>query len=114
MPAIVRTELTSGVKVEARAVKPVGPEDVAAEIVSALKVPRFDVYVPRSAGRIAHAVNLLPRSGREGLARALKADQVLTQIDTNERRAYELRAAHSEPGLEPGDQQKQLTETAGS
>jgi NADP-dependent 3-hydroxy acid dehydrogenase YdfG len=114
MPAIVRTELTSGVNVEARAVKPVEADDVAAEIVAALKAPRFDVYVPRSAGRIAQATLLLPRRGREAIARALKADQVLTRIDPAARRAYELRAAQSGPGLEPGEQPKQLTETAGS
>jgi NADP-dependent 3-hydroxy acid dehydrogenase YdfG len=114
MPALVRTELTSGVTMEARAVKTVTPEEVAAEIVDALKAPRFDVYVPRSVGRITQATLLLPRRGREAIARALKADRVLTQIDAGARRAYELRAAQSEPGLEPGDQPKQLTETTQS
>ncbi|MGK2939053.1 MAG: SDR family oxidoreductase [Solirubrobacteraceae bacterium] len=110
MPAIVNTELTSGMT-ESRGVKKVEPEDVAAEIVDALKIPRFDVYVPRAVGRIGVAMNLLPRSGREAVARALKADQVLLRFDHNERRAYELRASNSEPGLEPGDQPAQLTET---
>lgn len=111
MPAIVNTELAAGTT-ESRGVKKVEPEDVAAEIVDALKVPRFDVYVPRAVGRIGVAMNLLPRSGREAIARALKADQVLMQIDHNQRRAYELRASQSEPGLEPGDQPAQLTQTA--
>lgn len=110
MPAIVNTELAAGTT-ESRGVKKVEPEDVAAEIVDALKVPRFDVYVPRVVGKIGAAMNILPRSGREAIARALKADQVLMQIDHNERRAYELRASNSEPGLEPGDQPAQLTQT---
>src|SRR3954469_21486024 len=49
MPSIVRTELTAGLA-EARGVKSVAPEDVATEIVSALRKPRFDVFIPRSTG----------------------------------------------------------------
>jgi NADP-dependent 3-hydroxy acid dehydrogenase YdfG len=111
MPGIVNTELASGL-VQARGVKNVSPDDVAAEIVSALKSPRFDVFVPRSLGPINKVVGVLPRAGREGLARALKADRVLMEADPSARRDYELRAAHSEPGLEPGDDApKELTET---
>jgi hypothetical protein len=87
---------------------------VAAEIVSALKVPRFDVFVPRSVGPINQLVGILPRSGRELMARALKADQILSNIDTSARRDYELRAARSEPGLEPGAEPERLTESTGS
>ena len=76
---------------------------------NALKVPRFDVYVPRSIGPINKVMGILPRGGREAIARALKADKVLAGADPNARRAYELRAAHSDPGLEPADEQKQLT-----
>jgi NADP-dependent 3-hydroxy acid dehydrogenase YdfG len=100
MPAVVNTELGSGL-VESRGVKVSEPEDVAAEIVSALKFPKFDVYVPRSAGAIRYALNLLPRGGREGVARFMKADQILADADAQERAGYEARAARSEPGLEP-------------
>lgn len=108
MPALVNTELASGTE-DSRAVKRVEPEDVAAEIIWALQHDKFDVYVPRAVARISYAMNLLPRGGREAIARALKADKVLTQIDQNQRRAYELRASQSEPGLEPGSQPAQLT-----
>jgi NADP-dependent 3-hydroxy acid dehydrogenase YdfG len=101
MPVLVNTELASGIQ-QARGVKSVQPEDVAAEIVSALKVPRFDVYVPRSVAAISTVMNVLPRGGREVLTRALKADRVLATVDARRRAAYELRAAKSEPGLEPG------------
>jgi NADP-dependent 3-hydroxy acid dehydrogenase YdfG len=111
MPIIVNTELASGLQ-SARGLKNVNPEDVAAEIVDALQVPRFDVYVPRKVGPINQAMAALPRRGREGIARALKADRVLLEIDDSSRRAYELRASNSEPGLEPGDAQKQLTESS--
>ena len=108
MPGVVNTELAAGLQ-EARGVKNVNPEDVANEIVDALRKPRFDVFVPRSIGPINKVMGVLPRAGREGIARALKADKVLAQADPNARRGYELRASHSEPGLEEGDQQKQLT-----
>jgi NADP-dependent 3-hydroxy acid dehydrogenase YdfG len=108
MPGIVNTELASGLQ-QARAVKNVQPEDVADEIVDALRKPRFDVFVPRSIGPINKVMGVLPRAGREGIARALKADKVLAGADPDARRGYELRAAHSEPGLEEGEQQKQLT-----
>lgn len=108
MPVVVNTELASGLT-ETRGVKQVQPEDVADEIVSALKEARFDVFVPRSVAGITKVMNLLPRSGREGLSRALKADQVLAQVDSGKRAAYELRASHSDPALEAGDQTRQLT-----
>lgn len=100
MPAIVNTELTAGMT-EARGVKNIEPEDVAEGIVAALKVPKFDVFVPAYAGGIAKVMNLMPRAAREGLSRALRADRVLMDFDPAKRAAYERRAARSEPGLEP-------------
>jgi NADP-dependent 3-hydroxy acid dehydrogenase YdfG len=100
MPGLVNTELTSGLGT-ARGVKRVDPEDVAEAIVQALKFPRFDVFVPKSAGYIQRLSALLPRAAAEAVARGLKADRVLTQIDVAQRHSYEDRAAHSEPGLEP-------------
>src|SRR3954452_12398608 len=108
MPVVVNTELASGLT-ETRGVKQIQPEDVAAEIVAALQEARFDVFVPRSVAGITKVMNLLPRAGREGLSRAMKADQVLARIDTGKRAAYELRASHSDPALDAGEQAKQLT-----
>lgn len=109
MPGIVNTELAAGLP-SARGVKNIDPEDVAAGIVEALEIPRFDVYVPKSIGPINKVIGILPRSGREGVARALRADRVLAGADVNARRGYELRASHSEPGLEPGEEQAKLTD----
>ena len=109
MPGVVNTELASGLP-STRAVKSVEPEEVAAEIVSALEHPRFDVYVPRLAGTITKVIGVLPRGAREAVGRALKADKVLAAADPEARRGYELRASQSEPGLEGGEPQKQLTE----
>ncbi len=94
MPAIVRTELTDGVQ-EVRGVKSVTPEEVADEIVSAIEKPRFDVYVPRSAGWVGAAIRPLPRRVREGLGRAMKLDKIMIDVDQEARSGYENRAAQS-------------------
>ncbi len=107
MPGVVNTELASGLT-EARGIKNVNPEDVAAAIVEVLQVPRFDVFVPKSIGPITQIMNVLPRGGREAITRALKADQVLSKVDPAARQAYELRAARSEPGLPPAGEPKQV------
>jgi short-subunit dehydrogenase len=101
MPSLVRTELTSGTQ-DARGIKTVEPEDVAQAIVEALREPRFDVYVPKELGRVIYVSGVLPRRMRERVARVVKADRVLTQVDEEARRAYEVRAARSEPRLPPG------------
>jgi NADP-dependent 3-hydroxy acid dehydrogenase YdfG len=108
MPVVVKTELAAGLQ-ETRGVKHIEPSDVADEIVSAVKEQRFDVFVPRSVGAVTKVMNVLPRGGREAMSRAMKADKVLAQVDEGQRRAYELRASQSEPGLEPGEAPKQLT-----
>ncbi len=100
MPALVNTELTSGMS-EARGVKNLEPHQVADEIVAALKAPRFDVFVPRSTATIFKVAALLPRGLRERLAHAMKADQVAVRIDPASRRAYEERALASAPAAEP-------------
>jgi NADP-dependent 3-hydroxy acid dehydrogenase YdfG len=110
MPVVVKTELSAGLQ-ETRGIRHITPQDVAEAIVDALKVPRFDVYVPRNVAAINAVMGLMPRRGRDAIGRVLKADKVLAQRDDVARRAYELRAARSEPGLEPGTNGRELTET---
>jgi NAD(P)-dependent dehydrogenase (short-subunit alcohol dehydrogenase family) len=98
MPGIVNTELTTGMQ-EAR-VKNLRPEQVADEIVAALEIPRFDVFVPRSTGPLLQFAAMLPRRGREGMAHLLKADEVASKADARSRAAYEARAAASAPAAE--------------
>jgi NAD(P)-dependent dehydrogenase (short-subunit alcohol dehydrogenase family) len=98
MPTVVNTELTSGVG--QKWVKPVEAADVANEIVEAMEVPRFDVFVPRANGALYKILSPLPRSWREALGRAMKVDKLMTEVDHSARRAYEDRAAKSEPGQE--------------
>jgi len=94
MPAIVNTELGSGLH-DARGVKTLEPEEVAEAIVEAIETNRFDVWVPKETVYIATAMTLVPRRGREAIARFLKADDVLSTPDRSVRAAYEDRAAHS-------------------
>lgn len=108
MPSFVNTELVSGLG-SARGVKNAEPEDVGREIVRALQGPRFDVFVPRMIGPINKVMGVLPRSAREGVAHALKADRVMLEVDQSGRAAYELRTSKNDPGLESGEEQKQLT-----
>ncbi|MBS1878233.1 MAG: SDR family oxidoreductase [Actinobacteria bacterium] len=99
MPTVVNTELTSGVG--QRWVKPVEATDVAAAIVEALEVPRFDVFVPRANGALLRTGALLPRAAREWVSRAMGTDKLMTEVDHEARRAYEERAAHSEGERNP-------------
>jgi NAD(P)-dependent dehydrogenase (short-subunit alcohol dehydrogenase family) len=98
MPTVVNTELTSGVG--QKWVKPVEAEDVANEIVDAMEVPRFDVFVPRANGVLYRVLTLLPRGAREGLGRLMKIDKLMFEVDHGARRAYEERAAASEPSAD--------------
>jgi NAD(P)-dependent dehydrogenase (short-subunit alcohol dehydrogenase family) len=100
LPAIVRTELTAGVG-QTRAIRPVEASDVARAILATLRRPRFEVYIPRSAGTISKLAQALPRPGRESLIRLLKADTVLLDgINAPQRSEYEKRAAASAPSLD--------------
>ena len=99
MPGIVRTELSTGLA-DARGVKSVTVEDVAREVVSTLKVPRFDVFVPRSSGPLVAVAAALPRRAREALGRAIGVDRVAADADPSARAGYEARAARSAPTAE--------------
>jgi NAD(P)-dependent dehydrogenase (short-subunit alcohol dehydrogenase family) len=99
MPGLVNTELTSGTK-PYRGFKLLTPEEVAAAIVAAVKVPRFDVYVPASLGPSTRVAQLLPRRLQDAIGRLLKSDRVMSSADHAARAAYETRAAASAPAAE--------------
>jgi NAD(P)-dependent dehydrogenase (short-subunit alcohol dehydrogenase family) len=98
MPSVVRTELAAGLA-DSR-VKAVEVEDVADEVLGALKRPRFDVFVPRSNGPLVRLGSALPRAVREAMTRWLKAAQPLLKADRSARASYEARAAASAPAAE--------------
>src|ERR1700733_627381 len=104
MPTLVNTELTAGLG--QRLIKAVDAEDVANEIVDALEVGRFDVYVPRENAIMTRFSALLPRRAGEAIARLMKADKLMLGVAHGARRAYEERAAASEPGAEGGPTQE--------
>jgi NAD(P)-dependent dehydrogenase (short-subunit alcohol dehydrogenase family) len=103
MPAVVNTELGSGID-ETGLVRKVEPEEVAEAIVEALETERFEVWVPKISDYLVRVTRLFPRRARLVISRALKVDRVITGADPVARAAYEDRAAHSEPGLEPEDE----------
>lgn len=103
MPTVVNTELTSGVG--QKWVKPVEASDVANEIVEAMEIPRFDVFVPRANGALYKVLQLLPRRWREALGRAMGVDKLMIEVDHGARRAYEERAAASKGEDAAADEQ---------
>jgi short-subunit dehydrogenase len=113
MPFVVNTELGGGLG-QARGLKSLQPADVADAIVDALQHGTVDVWVPKSTRRTNLITGLMPRRLAEGIGRAMKADRVLADADPNVRRAYELRASASEPGLESGSEPARIGEKTGS
>jgi NADP-dependent 3-hydroxy acid dehydrogenase YdfG len=107
MPYLVNTELGAGTQ-NARGFRHLEPNEVADAIVEALERGIVDVWVPRSTRMTHRLISLLPRRAAERVAHALKVDRVLMGADPHARAAYEVRAAHSEPGLEPAEQVRQL------
>ncbi len=99
-PAIVRTELSKGLK-DNKGVSPVTPDDVAAAVVGALKSPRPNVYVPKSLGTAVKTGSLVPQRVGEWLNRVLGGERAaLDAIDSPERAAYEARVAHGSPATD--------------
>ena len=99
-PAIVRTELSKGLK-DNKGVSPVTPEQVAAAVVDALKFPRPDVYVPKSLGTATKTGALVPRRVGEWLNKVLGGERAaLDAISSPARQDYENRVAHSAPGAD--------------
>jgi NAD(P)-dependent dehydrogenase (short-subunit alcohol dehydrogenase family) len=90
MPAVVNTELSSGLP-RTRLIKAVEPEDVADAIVVALERPRLNVHVPRIAASFS-VMTLLPIGVKHRLERLLGGEQALLNTDPAERAEYEARA----------------------
>jgi NAD(P)-dependent dehydrogenase (short-subunit alcohol dehydrogenase family) len=100
MPITVNTQLIEGLKDHA-GVKRVEPEDVANEVVNALETGKVDVYVPRQMRATIMIGGLLPRRVREGMARLMGVDKVMTEVSPEARRAYERRTASLESRAKP-------------
>ncbi len=86
MPGFAKTELASGVP-DLRGVKRVSPEEIAAQTIDALKVPRFDVWAPKRLagghhGRRDHAAP----TWREAVSRAMNSNRVVDDRPERPRR----------------------------
>ncbi|SEH10234.1 SDR family oxidoreductase [Thermoleophilum album] len=95
MPVVVDTELGQGIR-DARGFKKIKPDDVAREIVAALRRPRFNVHVPKSVGPVGKIIQLLPERGQRLAAKLFGTDRLLLDA-IGRREEYERRAARSEP-----------------
>jgi short-subunit dehydrogenase len=103
MPVVVNTELGAGVS-GLPGLGKVEPEDVANEILSTLRSPRFDVYVPRRLGILVASTGLLPRRSREAIGGLLGTYRSMAEVDHTARAGYEARASGTdvESGVAPG------------
>jgi NAD(P)-dependent dehydrogenase (short-subunit alcohol dehydrogenase family) len=100
LPSLVNTDLAAGVK-KTRAANVIEPEEVASEIVAALKVPRLAVFAPRSMGRITKVTGLIPRRLGDKIMTASGSDHlILDSLGTAGREAYEKRVAASAPAAD--------------
>jgi NADP-dependent 3-hydroxy acid dehydrogenase YdfG len=110
-PVAVNTELGLGLsEPRQRQFRKIEPQQVADAILQTLRVPKFDVHVPKGLSISERASALMPIGLQDSLARVSHADAVLSQVDTGARAGYELRAARSEPGLPPVTEQAQIPE----
>jgi NADP-dependent 3-hydroxy acid dehydrogenase YdfG len=113
-PVAVNTELGLGLsEPRQRQFQKIQPDQVADAIVEVLRLPKFDVHVPKQLSVSERLSALLPISAQDAVSRVTNADAVLSKVDTSARAGYELRAAHSEPSLEGPPEQARITSVAG-
>jgi NADP-dependent 3-hydroxy acid dehydrogenase YdfG len=109
-PVAVNTELGLGLsEPRQRQFRKIEPGQVADAIVETLRLPKFDVHVPKQLAVSQRITALMPIALQDGLSRVSHADAVLSQADGAARAGYELRASRSEPGLEAAPEQPQIT-----
>jgi NADP-dependent 3-hydroxy acid dehydrogenase YdfG len=114
-PVAVNTELGLGLsEPRQRQFRKIEPYQVAEAIVQTLREPTFDVHVPKALKVSERLSALIPIGIQDAFSQATNADAVLSQVDTVARADYELRAARSEPNLDPGPEQARIAERTGS
>jgi NADP-dependent 3-hydroxy acid dehydrogenase YdfG len=113
-PVAVNTELGLGLsEPRQRRFRKIEPGQVADAIVETLRLPKFDVHVPKQLSVSERISALMPIALQDGFSRVTNADAVLSQVDSAARAGYELRAAGSEPALTAAPEQPQITSGAG-
>ncbi|HEX7738068.1 MAG TPA: oxidoreductase, partial [Marmoricola sp.] len=88
-PAIVRTELTSGVPLHGAST--VDPDDVAAAILACARTGAVERSVPRWAAPAGRAFAALPPPLTRNALRLLGGRRVLDDLDVDARAAYDAR-----------------------
>ena len=100
LPTLVNTELAAGVR-RSRAARIIEPDDVAREIVKALKRPKVAIFVPPSMGAVTRWTGLLPRRVGERLMTGTGSDRLLAEAAASgQRDDYEKRVSESAPGAD--------------
>ncbi|MYR08708.1 SDR family NAD(P)-dependent oxidoreductase [Gordonia sp. SID5947] len=89
LPTFTRTGLISGLRTNSL-VRPVDPEDVAAEVVSIIARPRVRVTAPRSMAWV-HANATIPQRMKRMSRRMTKLDSMFLDYDHDQRAAYSQR-----------------------
>lgn len=92
LPTVVATELGAGVSAT-RGMRACKPEEVADAVLSTVRRPQFETWVPGYAKGIFYGSNTFPRRIRDAISHAMKADSSLTAIDAEARAEYERRAS---------------------
>jgi len=91
MPAIIATEMSDGLA-SARGLRPIQPQAVGEAIARAIAGGRgIDVYVPGYLGAINAAMTIAPRRVQQVIRHAMRADEVLLNVDRAARAGYDLR-----------------------
>ena len=101
LPVVVNTELASGLGT-VKGQPTIEPEVVAQAIGRTLERPRFEVWVPASAGRIFRVVSTFPRSVGESLGRVMGTTDILRKTDATARAGYLRRVLSRPPTSLPG------------
>ncbi len=97
LPTAVRTELITGIP-QGNGLPVVSPRTIARAIVASCASRKDIITVPDYLKWNDLAVALMPRSWMQALRKKIKADRMMTSLDSNARAAYEgrmLESSHS-------------------
>jgi NAD(P)-dependent dehydrogenase (short-subunit alcohol dehydrogenase family) len=99
LPALVNTQLADGIR-RTRASAAIEPEDVAREIVKALRKPKLAIFAPPSMNAVTRWTKLIPRRIGDKIMTATGSDKLLAEaMGSGQRDDYEKRVSESAPGI---------------
>ena len=102
-PVAVNTELGLGLsEPRQRQFRKIEPQQVAEAIVETLRVPRFDVHVPKQLAITERVAALLPIAVQDGLSRLTQGRRRALAGRRGARAGYELRAVALRAGAAAG------------